>query len=115
MGSKAAQKAVDALILYNKKIENAQELKAIKNIGASTVAKYNEFMETGTLKLIENFKTDPINIFTNVYGIGPKKAASLVNDDKVTTIDELREYQDDLLNGVQKKGLKYYELSLIHI
>ena len=109
MGSKAAQRAVDALILYNKEIENAQELKAIKNIGASTVAKYKEFMETGTLKFIENFKNDPINLFTNVYGIGPKKAISLVNDDKVTTIDELREYQDHLLNDVQKKGLKYYE------
>ena len=52
--------------------------------------------------MVENFKKDPINIFTNVYGIGPKKAASLVNDDKVTTIEELREYQDHLLNDVQK-------------
>ena len=94
MGSKAAQKAIDALILYNKEIENATELRKIKNIGASTVAKYKELQETGTLKLIENFKNDPINIFTNVYGIGPKRAASLVNDDKVTTIEELREYQE---------------------
>ena len=109
MGSKAAQKAIDALILYNKEIENATELRKIKNIGASTVAKYKELQETGTLKLIENFKNDPINIFTNVYGIGPKRAASLVNDDKVTTIEELREYQEHLLNDVQKKGLKYYE------
>jgi len=109
MGAKAAQRAVDALILYNKEIETPQELKAIKNVGASTVAKYKEFMKTGTLKFIENFKNDPINLFTNVYGIGPKKAAQLVNDDKVTTIAELREYQEHLLNDVQKKGLKYYE------
>ena len=110
MGSKAAQKAIDALILYNKPIESPQELGKIKNIGASTVAKYKELKNTGTLKIIEDFKNDPINIFTNVYGIGPKKAASLVNDDKVTTIAELREYQDHLLNDVQKKGLKYYEV-----
>ena len=109
MGSKAAQKAIDALILYNKQIESPQELGKIKNIGASTVAKYKELQNTGTLKIIEDFKNDPINIFTNVYGIGPKKAASLVNDDKVTTIAQLREYQDHLLNDVQKKGLKYYE------
>jgi len=109
MGSKAAQKAIDALILYNKEIESPVELGKIKNIGASTVSKFKEFKSTGTLKMIEKFKNDPINIFTNVYGIGPKKAASLVNDDKVTTIDELREYQDHLLNDVQKKGLKYYE------
>ena len=103
MGSKAAQKAIDALILYNKPIQSPQELGKIKNIGASTVAKYKELQNTGTLKIIEDFKNDPINIFTNVYGIGPKKAASLVNDNEVTTIDELREYQDDLLNDVQKK------------
>ena len=109
MGSKAAQKAVDALILYNKKIESLDELRKIKNIGASTVAKYKELQETGTLKLIETFKNDPINIFTNVYGIGPKKAAYLVEHDKITTIEELFEYQDELLNDVQKKGLKYYE------
>ena len=109
MGSKAAQKAVDALILYNKKIESLDELRKIKNIGASTVAKYKELQETGTLKLIETFKNDPINIFTNVYGIGPKKAAYLVEHDKITTIEELCEYQDELLNDVQKKGLKYYE------
>lgn len=89
MGSKAAQKAVDALILYNKKIESLDELRKIKNIGASTVAKYKELQETGTLKLIETFKNDPINIFTNVYGIGPKKAAYLVEHDKITTIEEL--------------------------
>ena len=106
MGSKAAQRAVDALILYNKEIETPEELKAIKNVGASTVAKYKEFMKTGTLKFIENFKNDPINLFTNVYGIGPKKAAQLVNDDQVTTISELREHQDHLLNDVQKKGLQ---------
>ena len=109
MGSKAAQKAVDALIMYNKEIENIAELKKIKHIGASTVAKYVELQELGTLKMIESFKNDPINIFTNVYGIGPKKAASLIEHDKITTIEELREYQDELLNDVQKKGLKYYE------
>ena len=109
MGSKAAQKAVDALIMYNKEIENIAELKKIKHIGASTVAKYVELQESGTLKLIESFKNDPINIFTNVYGIGPKKAACLIEHDKITTIGELRQYQDELLNDVQKKGLKYYE------
>jgi len=109
MGSKAAQKAVDALILYNKEIESPEELKKIKNIGDSTVAKYNEFQKKGTLKIIEDFKTDPINIFTDVYGIGPKKAQSIVEHDKITSIQELRQYQEEILNDVQKKGLKYYE------
>ena len=51
-------------------------------------------------------------MFTDVYGIGPKKAQELVKKHSVTTIQELRDRQDDLLNDVQKKGLKYYERCL---
>ena len=43
-----------------------------------------------------------------MYGIGPKKAKELA-DMGLTSIKELRERKDELLNDVQKKGLKYYE------
>ena len=45
-----------------------------------------------------------------------KKAKELVNKHKITTIKELREKQDDVLNDVQK-GLKYYEdiIKRIHV
>ena len=48
-------------------------------------------------------------IFTEVYGIGAKKAEELVKTHKVTTIEELRARQDELLNDKQKIGLKHYE------
>ncbi len=48
-------------------------------------------------------------IFKEIYGVGPKKAKELVDKHKVSTIKELREKQGELLNDVQKKGLKYYE------
>ena len=66
-------------------------------------------METGTLQVLERAKNDPMLIFTEVYGIGSKKAEELVKKHKVTTIEELRARQDELLNDKQKIGLKHYE------
>ena len=43
-----------------------------------------------------------------IYGIGPKKAQELVNSG-ITSIDELRLRQHELLNDIQKVGLKYHE------
>ena len=43
-----------------------------------------------------------------MYGIGPKKAQELV-EQGITTIQQLRANQHQLLNETQKVGLKYYE------
>ena len=50
-------------------------------------------------------------VFSDIYGIGPKMASKLADKNglNVSSISELRERQDELLNDVQKKGLKYYE------
>ena len=71
--------------------------------------KLQEYVETGTLNVLEKAKSNPMFIFTEVYGIGPKKAKELVKTHKISSIKELRERQDEVLNDVQKKGLKYYE------
>jgi NAD-dependent DNA ligase/DNA polymerase/3'-5' exonuclease PolX len=60
------------------------------------------------LKTLERAKGDPLYLFPKIYGIGPKKAKQLV-DAGVTTLAELRERQDELLNTNQKLGLKYFE------
>jgi len=77
-------------------------------IGATIMQKFQEYVETGTLVLLERERTNPVNIFTDVYGIGPKKAKELV-DKGIRSIAELRSKQDELLNDVQQVGLKYYE------
>ena len=60
-------------------------------------------METGTLQVLESVaKNDPMLIFTEVYGIGSKKANELVKTHNVTTIAQLRARQDELLNDKQK-------------
>ena len=90
-------------------IKNVDQLKGIKSIGDTIRRKLQEYIDTGTLAVLEKAKTNPIFIFTEVYGIGPKKAQELVKKHKVKTIDELRARQDEILNDVQKKGLRYYE------
>ena len=113
--ARAYHNAAESLMLFDGDITDIDQLKGRKAIGATILKKFKEFEETGTLKVLERAKGNPIYQFTKIYGIGPKKATSLVEKDGVTTIDELRQRQDELLNSVQKKGLKHYEDVLLRI
>ena len=113
--ARAYHNAAESLMLFDGDITDIDQLKGRKAIGATILKKFKEFEETGTLKVLERAKGNPIYQFTKIYGIGPKKAKSLVEKDGVTTIDELRQRQDELLNSVQKKGLKHYEDILLRI
>jgi DNA ligase (NAD+) len=109
--ARAYQKAQETIMSYPKDITNPSQLKGLPGIGETIMEKFNEYVQTGTLAVLEREKTNPINILTDVYGIGPKKAKELV-DKGIKTIDELRTRQDELfieLNDIQKVGLKYYE------
>jgi DNA ligase (NAD+) len=107
--ARAYTKAKESIILLKTPITEVSQLKGQKGIGKTILTKLQEFVDTGTLNVLEKAKSNPMFIFTEVYGIGPKKAEELVKKHNVTTIVELRERQDELLNDVQKKGLKYYE------
>lgn len=105
--ARAYQKAQETIMSYPGDIMSPNDLKDKPGIGATILDKLNEYIETSTLKILESEKNNPVNILTDVYGIGPKKAKELVNDG-ITTITELRENQH-LLNDIQKVGLQYYE------
>ena len=107
--ARAYSKAKDALVLHNKPVVNKEDLNGIKGIGNTIIEKFQEFKETGTLHALEKEKNNPMIIFTDVYGIGPKKAKELVQKHKITSIKQLRDHQNEVLNDVQKKGLQYYE------
>jgi DNA ligase (NAD+) len=106
--ARAYQKAQETIMSYPDNIQSPNDLKDKPNIGATIMDKLNEYVQTGTLQVLEREKTNPVNILGEVYGIGPKKAKELV-DKGVTTIEALRANQDALLNETQKVGLKYYE------
>ena len=113
--ARAYAKAKEAIILYKNPITKVEQLKGQKGIGKTILQKLQEFVDTGTLRVLEKAKTNPVFIFTEVYGIGPKKAEELVKKYNITTIAQLKERQDEVLNDVQKKGLKYYEDILLRI
>jgi DNA ligase (NAD+) len=106
--AKAYQKAQDTLMTYLDNITNTTQLKGQPGIGPTIMEKLNEYVETGTLRVLEREKTNPFNILSEIYGVGPKKAQELI-DAGIKTIAELRLKQDELLNDTQKVGLKYYE------
>jgi NAD-dependent DNA ligase len=109
--ARAYQKAQETIMLINETITPANYLDLIKGkpgIGATIMEKFQEYVNTGTLSIIEREKNNPLNIFTDVYGVGPKKAKELI-DKGMKTIADLRKNQDTVLNAVQKVGLRYYE------
>lgn len=106
--SRAYQKAQEFIMSYPNNITNLNELKGKPNIGPAILEKLEEFITTGTLKIIEREKNNPVNILCDIYGVGPKKAQELV-DQGITTIEQLRTNQKQVLNDTQIVGLKYYE------
>lgn len=105
--SRAYQKAQNTIINFPTKITEPLQLKGLPNIGATIMENIQEYMKTGTLKIIEAEKQNPVNLFIEIYGVGPKKAKDLV-DKGIYSIEQLRENQQ-LLNDVQRIGLKYYK------
>ena len=105
--ARAYQKAQETIMAYQEDILSPSNLKGKPGIGETIMEKLNEYVQTGTLKVLEREKNNPANILAEVYGIGPKKAKELV-DQGITSIAQLRENQK-LLNDIQKVGLQYYE------
>lgn len=112
--ARAYKKAKDTINTIDEPIKNVDMLKGRTGIGETIVKKLTEFVDTGKVGLIEKEKSNPVNIFTDIYGIGPKKAIELVKTHDIKTIDELRKNQH-LLNDKQVMGLKYYEDILLRI
>ena len=104
--SKAYKKAQELIMEITEDLKSVEQLDNIDGIGSSIKNKFKEFLETGTLKTLEEEKNNPINILTNVYGIGPQKAKDLIKDN-INTIEDL-EKNKNKLNDKQLIGLKYY-------
>ena len=107
--ARAYKKAQETIMLFQNPITDISQLNSVPNIGASILEKLNELVKTGSISLIEEEKLNPVNIFIDIYGVGPKKAEELVKYHFIKTIAELRDKQLLVLNDVQRAGLKYYE------
>ena len=109
MKARAYNRARDTIKTIDQDITNIEQLKNIPTIGTNIYNKLDEYIKTGKIALLEKYKNDPVIVFTNIYGVGPKKADELVKKHNITSIEELRKKQDEVLNNIQRIGLKYYE------
>lgn len=107
MKGRAYKKAEETILNLPNETETIEDLKGKPGIGKTILKNINEYLETGKVGVIEREEMKPEHILSGVYGIGPKKAKELVKE-KITSIEELRE-NAEVLNDVQRKGLKYYE------
>lgn len=107
--ARAYKRAMETVMNIPDDITAVDQLKGKTGIGNTIISKFEEYVKTGKIAALEKEKSNPTVVFSNVYGIGPKKARELVDTHKVETIEQLRERQDELLNDKQKLGLKYYE------
>lgn len=108
MKARAYKKAEETILQMPIEIKTIDDLKGKPGMGKTMTKTIKEFLETGKNEIIEREETNPENVLCDVYGIGPKKAKELV-ESNITTIEQLREQQHEVLNDVQRKGLKYYE------
>ena len=106
--SRVYKKAQETILAMTDDIYSPGQLKGQAGIGSTILEKLETFDKTGTIPIIEEERGKPENILSDVYGVGPKKAVELVQMG-ITSIAKLRERQDEVLNKVQKAGLKYYE------
>ena len=113
MRARAYDNARETIENVTEDIISPDQLKGRPGIGVTILEKLNVYTETGTLPLLDNnreiLKTKrAMDIFTEIYGVGEKKAEEIV-EKGVTTLDELRSRQSELLNDKQRIGLQYYE------
>ena len=113
MRARAYTHAKETIDVFPDEITSPEQLKGKPGIGVTIYQKLVDYTEKGTLKLLDEnvneLKTKrSMDIFTNIFGIGEKKAEELV-EKGVTTLEELKERQLELLNDKQQIGLKYYD------
>jgi len=112
--AKAYRNAKESIISYGTDIYSTTEIKSLPNIGPSIYKKLEELVNTGNISVIEKHKNQPEQLFTKIFGIGPKKASELHIDNGIKTVDELKK-NTHLLNSKQKIGLRYYDDLLLRI
>ena len=104
--AKATSTAIESIRKLDVELTDVKQLDGLKGAGKSIKTRFKEFQGTGTIKFVEDELTKPFYSFTEIYGVGPKKAKEL--SDKFTSIEELKNSPQDL-NAKQTIGLKYYE------
>lgn len=99
-------KAADILEQYDDVI-TVDEISKLPGIGKGILIRLNEFIKTGTLKELKcpEEKSDTLDLFLNIYGVGPITAAKLYNDG----YRKLEDIPFKKLTKSQQLGVIYYD------
>jgi len=113
MRARAYANAKETISMYPGDITDPAQLKGMKGIGVTIYQKLIDFHANGTLRIIDENKEiigkkNIMDRFTDIYGVGEKKAEELI-DAGIKSIEELEVRQVDMLNAKQRVGLKYYK------
>lgn len=87
-------------------MKSPQDLKGIAGVGETIISKAEQIYRGEVPDTLTQARNDPARVFTGIHGIGGKKAVELVKTHGITTVAELRERAGELLNDVQRMGLK---------
>ncbi|XP_062091523.1 DNA polymerase lambda [Humulus lupulus] len=102
-------KAIPVIEKLPFKIESAEQVKHLPNIGKSLQDHIQEIVTTGKLSKLEHFETDEkvktISLFGEVWGVGPATALKLYEKGH-RSLDDLK--NENSLTNAQKLGLKYF-------
>ena len=112
MRARAYDHARETIEAFTEHITSPVQLKGKPGIGPTIYEKLTTYTETGTLKILDEERETLVtkramDIFTQIYGVGEKKAEEIVSKG-VTTLEQLQEREAELLNDKQRIGLRYY-------
>ena len=112
MRARAYDNARETIETIDGPITDPKKLEGKPGVGKTILDKFVEFTSTGSLKILieeqENLKKKrAMDVFSDIYGVGEKKAADIV-DKGITTLAQLEAQQDKVLNDKQRIGLKYH-------
>ena len=112
MRAKAYENAQNTILSIRQEIKSPKQLAGLPGIGKSIYEKLETFSKTGSLDVLDENKglierRDAFRVFTNIYGVGEKKAEELIGQ-KIYTLADLEKKKHQVLNDKQKIGLQYY-------
>ena len=93
-------------------IVDSSALEGIHGLGPRILTKVQEIINTGSLQMLKNFKSDSkysaLLAFSKIWGVGPTKARDLFRAG-FRTIAEIKERGVEELNAQQRIGLEHYD------